>query len=70
MKIKNQYVYIGILLLFSAFSFITSSQIASHAATSVISEGYSADKSVKWTVTDDGTMTIVPTNGKEGTLTF
>lgn len=68
MKIKNQYVYIGILLLFSAFSFITSSQIASHAATSVISEGYSADKSVKWTVTDDGTMTIVPTNGKEGTL--
>lgn len=57
-------------MLFSAFSFITSSQIASHAATSVISEGYSADKSVKWTVTDDGTMTIVPTNGKEGTLTF
>lgn len=55
-------------MLFSAFSFITSSQIASHAATSVISEGYSADKSVKWTVTDDGTMTIVPTNGKEGTL--
>lgn len=74
MKIQNRYIYIyiyiGILLLFSAFSFITSSQITSHAATSVISEGYSADKSVKWTVTDDGTMTIAPTNGKEGTLTF
>lgn len=56
-------------MLFSAFSFITSSQIISNAAPSVILEGYSEDKSVKWTVTDDGTMTIVPTNGKEGTLT-
>ena len=56
-------------MLFSAFSFITSSQIISNAAPSVILEGYSEDKSVKWTVTDDYTMTIVPTNGKEGTLT-
>ena len=70
MNFKNRNIEsIAIVLAFIAINFIVSGQIQSHATNSVISEGYSIDKSVKWTVTDDGTMTIVPVNGKEGIFT-
>lgn len=67
MKTKKRYIYIGILFIFLITSCVNTSLITSQAAT--LASGQSLDGTVQWTVSADGTMTIVPTNGKEGTFT-